>query len=374
MDTICTTYADAPHMPLAGQRICLYDASHDQHHFCHHPALGSFRNRLYAMWSNGLEGEDEIGQRVLYAVSDDGLRWSEPMVLCEAFPGKQGPVTLTAAGFHTDGQRLVAYVAAYEYADQGVTADKHGRTRKGSGCVDTACYALVSEDGARFSAPQDLRLPLCPNFGPQRLQSGRLLMTGNWAHAYTDDPAGLTGWTLRGFCPEDMLPERPARDDPSYFWQVSKAMGLPGALCEGAFLQGPDGTLHMLHRSYGPCLFASDSADGGESWSRPVATAFPNGNAKFWLGRLPDGRYVFVGNPGPDTSRCPLVLSLAGEDMAFTAHYLLESQPVSRKFDGIHKGGMYAYPHALAFDGALYVIYSVWKEDIRLARVPLALF
>lgn len=371
METIQTTYVSGAGRPLAGQRICLYDAAHHRHHFCHHPALGTFRGRLYAMWSNSLEGEDEIGQRVLYAVSGDGLRWSEPRVLCEAFPGKRGPVTLTAAGFHTDGERLVAYVAAYEYADQSLTADKHGRTRRGSGCVDTACYALVSEDGEGFGVPQNLQLPLCPNFGPQRLRSGRLLMCGNWAHAYTDDPAGLTGWTLRGFCPEALLPERPARDDPSYFWQVSKAMGLPGALCEGAFLEETDGVLHMLHRSYGPSLFASDSLDGGESWSRPEATAFPNGNAKFFLGRLPDGRCAFVGNPGPDTSRCPLVLSLAEKDMRFTTHYLLESQPVSRKFDGIHKGGMYAYPHALVFDGALYVIYSVWKEDIRLARIPL---
>ena len=104
----------------------------------------------------------------------------------------------------------------------------------------------------------------------------------------------------------------------------------------------------------------------------PEPTEIPNGNAKFWLGTLPDGRYIYIGNPGPGTSRCPLALSLAGEDMVFDTHALIESRPISRKFPGMYKGGMYGYPHAVVYEDGLYVIYSVWKEDIRIARVPLA--
>ena len=366
-----STYPVAPHKTLEPEQSCLSDAALHPWHFCHHPALGVFRGRLYAMWSNGREGEDEIGQRVLYAVSADGKSWSAPKALCEAFYGVKGINTLTAAGFHVYDGVLTAYVGAYEYACMERLTDSHGFSRVGSQCVDTRLYALTSTDGETFSPPRDLGVALCPNYGPRKLKDGRLLMTGNWAHAYTDDPAGLRGWTLRGFCSDPSPLEEPVRDDPGYFWKVSSAMGFPNALCEGAFLEA-DGRIHMLHRSYGSILYESDSTDGGETWSVPEPTEIPNGNAKFWLGTLPDGRYIYIGNPGPGTSRCPLALSLAGEDMVFDTHALIESRPISRKFPGMYKGGMYGYPHAVVYEDGLYVIYSVWKEDIRIARVPLA--
>ena len=370
---ISSTYLTAEKTPLAGEKVCLYDANRETNHFCHHPALGVFNGKLYAMWSNGKDGEDEIGQRVLYAVSEDGVHFSAPRVLCEAFMGEKTPVTLTAAGFYAANGRVNAYVAAYEYEHLEAFKDKHGNARLGSGCVRTALYALTSADGETFSAPRSLGVPLCPNYGPQRLRSGRLLMTGNWAHAYTDDENGLTGWRLRGFCADESLLEQPVRDDPSYFWSVSKAMGLPGSLCEGAFIEDQDGALHMLYRGYGPVLYQTDSLDGGESWSYPEKTDFPNGNSKFWLGRLPDGRCVYIGNPGPDTDRCPLVLSLSEDGRAFTKHFLLETERVPRKFAGIYKGGMYGYPHAAVFQNALYVIYSLWKEDIIVQKISLDL-
>lgn len=370
---IASTYLTAEKKALPGKNVCLYDAARETNHFCHHPALGVFQGRLYAMWSNGRKGEDEIGQRVLYARSADGENWSAPRVLCEPFKGTRGPTTLTAAGFYAREEQLCAYVASYEYESLEPTFDKHGCSRLGSGCVRTALYALTSGDGESFSAPLNMNVPLCPNYGPRRLSSGRLLMTGNWAHAYTDDQSGLSGWTLRGFCPDALLPERPPRDDPSFFWKVSKAMGLSGALCEGAFVETADGVLHMLHRSYGPTLFESGSADGGEYWSLPEPATFPNGNSKFWLGRLPDGRYAYVGNPGPDSSRCPLVLSLSKDGLTFDMHYLIETEKTARKFPGIYKGGIYGYPDAAVFGGALYVVCSRWKEDILVRKIPLEL-
>ena len=369
---ISSTYLTAEKKTLSGGNVLLYDAALQKNHFCHHPALGVFKDRLYAMWSNGPDGEDEIGQRVLYEVSEDGENWSAPRVLTEAFEGERSLNTLTAAGFYAFGGRLTAYVGAYEYENLEPFYDAHGYARIGSSCVRTALYALTSEDGEHFSAPVSMGVPLCPNYGPRRLASGRLLMTGNWAHAYTDDESGLSGWTLRGFCPDELLPERPARDDPSFFHKVSAAMGLDGALCEGAFVQTPDGVLRMLHRSYRPILFESDSTDEGEHWSVPQKTDFPNGNAKFWLGRLPDGRYAYVGNPGPDTIRCPLVLSLSNDGLTFDTHYLIETEKTTRKFPGIYKGGMYGYPDAVVWRDALYVICSLWKEDILVRKIPLA--
>ncbi len=371
MSHIASDFLIVPNSPLAGERTCLYDAALNEWHFCHHPALGTFGDRLFAMWSNGLTGEDELGQRIMYAVSEDGKSWSAPRVLCEAFEGKRMRRVLTAAGFHTYGGKLIAYIAAYEYKALDEVVDQNGMTRRGKDCVETALYAMTSEDGEHFSEPTNLNVPICPNYGPLVLQDGRLLMTGNWAHAYTNDPFGLRGWTLRGFCDDPGKLEMPVRDDPSYFWGVSQAMGLEGALCEGAYLQDDNGTIHMLHRSYGQWLYESDSHDGGEHWSLPEATRFPNGNSKFCLGRLPDGRCFYVGNPALNSNRCPLVLSISETGMRFSKHYMIEMQPTRRKFDGYVKGGMYAYPHAICRGDSMYVIYSLWKEDIYVLKIPL---
>lgn len=365
-------YLNSIRQNLASHKVCLYDAALNSYHFCHHPALGVFKGKLYAMWSNGPTGEDEFGQRVLYSISKDGNSWSAPEILCPPLPGPNMTYVMTAAGFHTDGKKLVAYVGAYEYEyPQQTVISKSGESRLGAKCSNTTCFALVSDDGGTFGDPIDLKLPLCPNYGPKSLLSGRLLMTGNWAHAYTDDPSGLTGWVLSGFCPDAVLPSLPKRDDPSYFWEVSKNLGLPHALCEGSFIQDAEGAIHMMHRSYSNALYQSDSFDNAESWSMPEATGFPNGNSKFYFDRLPDGRSCYIGNPGPDSKRRPLVVSINENNALFSKHYVLEDREVLRKFPGCYKGGMYAYPHAVAHGDHMYVIYSVWKEDIYVAKIPL---
>ncbi len=57
---------------IRGETTLLYKATKDTYRFCHHPNLIVFGDRLYCMWSNGKIGEDEPGQRILYAGSDDG--------------------------------------------------------------------------------------------------------------------------------------------------------------------------------------------------------------------------------------------------------------------------------------------------------------
>ena len=149
-----STYPVAPHKTLEPEQSCLYDAALHPWHFCHHPALGVFRGRLYAMWSNGREGEDEIGQRVLYAVSADGKSWSAPKALCEAFYGVKGINTLTAAGFHVYDGVLTAYVGAYEYACMERLTDSHGFSRVGSQCVDTRGNLFSAPGSGGGSVPQ----------------------------------------------------------------------------------------------------------------------------------------------------------------------------------------------------------------------------
>ena len=355
-----------PYRVLPKLRTTLYDASCHAWHYCHHPALGVFQDRLCAMWSNGLVSEDEPGQQVLFSISDDGVTWSPPQVLLKPSDGPGKEFILTAAGFHAHNGTLVAYAGAYRYADPSECTPQQRQPWP----VDTTLLAMTSTDGLHFSAPLDLHVPICPNYGPVPLASGRLLLTGNWEHAYTDDPSGLTGWQTAGFCQDLASLPQPVRDDPGYFWEVARHMGYPGGLCEGAFAE-EQGVLHMLHRSYGAYLFESVSHDAGAAWSAPAETSLPNDNSKFWLGRLSSGDLAMISNPEHDSERCPLVLSLAREHGCFDRHIVIEGEPVLRKYDGHYKGGMYAYPHAVEYHGMLCIIYSVNKEDIQVASIPL---
>ena len=321
--------------------------------YSHHPHLAFFKDRFIAIWSNGHSDEDAPGQRVLWTSSRDFRHWAEPRAPATPPLGPdERERVLTAGGFHRHGGMLAAFFCDYGPAKE-----------------TTRLLAVTTADGETWSAPREVGIPVCPNHGPQRTASGRLIMTANIAFPYTDDPSGLSGWRMTGLFPADMAG---TSDDPAAFWTVAKRRNWPTALCEGAFYQTDDGVIHMLLRSTGEGfrwrLWAIESRDDGATWSEPVETAFSDCNAKFHLGRLPDGRFYYVGNPLAG-NRCPLVLSLSRDGLSFDRHFVLGEEPYPMHRQGRAKGGEYGYPHSLVHDGRLHVIVSRQKEGVAVLRV-----
>lgn len=334
--------------------------------YAHHPHLAYFAGRFYAAWSNGRQHEDDCDQRVRYCHSADGRTWSRPQTLY-AEPG----AVLTAAGFHVHAGQLVAYVGRYRYRREAL-AD--GRRPVGD-CdhLETGLWARTTGDGVTWSAPQALGLPIVPNHGPQRTASGRLIIAGNIAYPYTDAPDGLRGWTMAGLYPP--MPAAAVVDDSAGFYAVQHHHGWSAALCEGAWYQTDDRALHLLLRSGTPWLWYSRSTDDGATWAPPVPAPFSDNTTKFHLGRLPDGRFYYVGCPDaePQWRRSPLVLSLSDDGQHFDRHYILadETTPYVQRAAGLHKGGDYGYPHTLVHDGTLLVIVSRRKEAVEVLQIPL---
>jgi len=355
----------SPPPRLAVERVLLYQPETDWT-YSHHASITWFKGRYYAIWSNGREHEDSYGQRVLVAKSEDFAHWTAPEPLINSLPGTQGELVLTAAGFHQHEGTLVAYAGQYEF-------DK----------ADTHLRALTSTDGDTWSDLLDLGVPVCPNHPPQAVIRGRdgdagrlfaratrLVIAGNIAFPYTDDPCGLTGWTNTGIYP----PGQSGEDNPETFWGIQVEQGWPVPLCEGSFYQMPDGCLRMLLRVTGPeppgVLWLTESRDDGATWSSPVETPFTNMDHKFHFGRLPDGRFFYVGTPYPG-SRCPLVICLSRDGDLFDEHYIIADEPYERKRAGRAKGGQYGYPHTLVHEGHLCLIVSRQKEAMEVMRFPL---
>ncbi|MHB8897993.1 MAG: exo-alpha-sialidase [Thermoguttaceae bacterium] len=324
--------------------------------YSHHQSLVFFGGRFYAIWSNGRQDEDAPGQRVLMASSPDFHTWTAPRPLVDSVTENGVERVLTAAGFHQHAGTLVAYFGNY-----------------GPNKETTRLQAVTTTDGQHWSDARDVGLPVNPNHGPEPTRSGRLIIAGNISFPYSDDPSGLAGWHLTGIYPQSM--SKTIKDDPASFWEVAKAQGWDAGLCEGSFYQTDDGVLHMLLRNAARQnshrLWLTRSRDDGATWSAPVETEFSNTNAKFHLGRLPDGRYYWIGNP-IGGNRTPLVLSLSRDGLRFDRHFILGDSTYERRRPGGAKGGQYGYPHSILHEGHLYVIVSRVKEAVEVLRLPLA--
>jgi len=331
--------------------------------YSHHPHLAFFKGRFYAIWSNGRKDEDRPGQRVLFCASKDFAHWTEPRPLVDSVKDDKGVErVLTPSGFHEHDGTLVAYF------------ENEGFRRAWT----SQLQAVTTTDGEHWSAVRDIG-PLAKVQDSQRTASGRLILRGNTWFPWTDDPSGLTGWHMSGFYMDNSMAAT-NKDQPASFWKtaeqkVAKSQGWSAGLCEGSFYQTDDGVLHMLLRITGKhtndCLWVTESRDNGTTWSLPVETKFSDTNAKFHFGRLPDGRFYYVGNP-VGRGRTPLVLSLSRDGVRFDQHYILGDEHYVMRRPGAAKGGQYGYPHSLVHDGQLYVIISRHKEAIEVLRVALS--
>lgn len=322
--------------------------------FSHHPHLTFFQGRYIAIWSNGRQDEDAPGQRILISTAANFREWSAPRPLVDSTTDTNGVErVLTAAGFHQHGGLLVAYFADYGPAKE-----------------TPHLLAMTTTNGVNWSPPRPVGLPVCPNFGPLALRGGRLILSGHIAFPYTDDPAGLTGWRMAGLYPPAMAAT--VTDDPASFWRVARTNGWDAAVCEGSAFQTDDGVIHVPLRSTGSQfrhrLWLTESRDNGVSYSTPVATEFSDTDAKFQFGRLPDGRFFYVGNP-VGAGRLPLVLALSRDGVIFDRNFILGERSYPMVRPGRAKGGEYGYPNVLIHDGWLHVIVSRQKEGIEVLRV-----
>ena len=342
--------------------------------YSHHQQITSLDGRLSATWSNGYTHEDEPGQRMLLATSDDlGETWSEPRVLVDRQPGEHEHGIVTAQGIHVHSGRMVAYFGYYDYTAQGLDL-----YRNGGGCHSkrdpdvrfhqgTHTGVMVSDDGGEtWSGPVN-RIDGCvPNLGPQPLSDGRLILPGNMSFPYTDDPFGIEGWTMARIArlPDDYV------DDPEGFWKGMHIRGDSHSCCEGSLYETDGGVVHMMLRTDGDVLAVSESYDRGESWSEPMLTAYTDCMSRHRFGRLPDGRFFGLSCPEPGSARTPLVLATSEDGVVFDRHYVLGDEPASPpRTAGYHKSGRYGYPSYHIMGDIVLVIYSISKEDVAVCRV-----
>ncbi|WP_114791310.1 exo-alpha-sialidase [Niabella yanshanensis] len=320
------------------QKATVYTPGSGDYQYSHHPSIAFFKGKFFCIFSNGLVGEDEPGQRVAIATSTDFFNWSTVTALRDLGIAYE----LTPGGLLVaNNNLLVAY-----YTQHDSTADfSHPNSR---------LYAVSTTDGVNWSAPVNLGVSIFPCHRPSILASGRLLLTGNRNFYYSDDPTGLSGWTL-----------------------ASNAAFLPGQtarLVEGAILEHTD-SIYTLFRDAGKRWMWQESSKNGSSWSTPVRSAFTNDDTKAHFGKLPNGKSYYVGTP--DTlafgNRTPLVLSISDDGFNFNENYIIADDFYQIQYSaGRAKGGQFGYPYSFIKDDTMYVIASRRKEKVEIIRFALS--
>ncbi len=334
---------------IAGENVTLYRASAEGYKFCHHANIGVFEDRLYAMWSNGIEHEDYNGQRILYSTSEDGLDWSEPAILAPDPDGLEGPATCVATGFREWDKVLVAYYTV---------------VRDDPGSTSFSLYARSSEDGLAWSEEREI---VTGSFleAPRALKSGGDLLLNGQSNLrqprllYSQAADGITGWQ------EASLPETADLLYPEPTW-----------------FQRRGGTLVMLFRSESgnPWLYASTSGDDSRSWTLPAPTNFADATARSFAGNLPDGSAFIINNPNQSPSsvydsigrRIPLTISLSRDGVTFDRAFVVRGEDTTMRFPGKNKLPGWQYPGATVYAEHLYIVYSINKEEVGLTRIRIS--
>jgi len=308
-----------------------------------HNYLAHHDGRFWIMWSDGPGIEDRVGQRVKFATSSDGLKWSETRYMTPVPPN-------SSPDSPHYGTRT----------DQGMRWISRGFWQR-----DNSLFALASLDEAagffgkslelhafRYDPSADQWLDAgvvftntINNFPPQRIRTGEWMMSrrmhdykSTGVHFLVGGVGSLTDW--QSFPVLGSAAELKA-EEPDW-WVL------------------PDHRLAAVFRDNrrSGFLFRSFSADDGRTWSAPVKTNFPDATSKISGIRLSDGRYVLVSNPNPK-KRDPLTISVSNDGIVFTKMLYLVG---GRHID---------YPHVMEHEGHLFIAFAGGKQTVELLRVKI---
>ncbi len=308
-----------------------------------HNYLAYHNGKYWIMWSDGPGIEDQVGQRVKFATSPDGLTWSKPKFLTPEPPnsGTDSPHYGTrssqgfrwiARGFWQRNGQLLA-LASLDEAD---------------GFFGPSLQLHAFQLNPTNQAWQSLGViadNTINNFPPKKIKNGNWMMSRRTHDYKTTGVHFLVGGV------KDIK-----------HWDSFPVLGSSSELAaeEPLWWMLPDNNLMALFRDnrHGGYLYRSFSVDDGQTWSKPIQTNFPDATSKINGLRLSDGRYVLVSNANPKR-RDPLVISISDDGLVFnTMAYLVGGRRVD-------------YPHVIQHEDHLLVAFAGDKQTVEVLKIRL---
>jgi hypothetical protein len=324
----------------------------------HHPDIAAWKGRLYVGWNSCPKDEDEGTSRELISTSADGKSWSRPI---EMFP-RDISTPLRMYFFHAPNGRMLVIAGLrvnrerLEERNKGPMVVREILADHSLGPVFTLRQAEKSvpnqpppyQTSADAAFVQACRQLLGEKLYLEQSDYGRLLDPPDRMKWH--DPASWTGHPLL---------ER----DGEYFGK---------AMC---FFTRADGAVVAVMKRRWVTL----SSDGGKTWAVPTKPpTLVTGMGKVWGQRTPSGKYILVYNPDRQIRR-PLAAVTSDDGITFKDMRVIHGELPKRRYEGLHKSEGLSYVRGLnqwsddgsrAADKAVWLVFSVNKEDIWVARLP----
>jgi hypothetical protein len=323
----------------------------------HHVDMACWKGRLYVGWNSCQRDEDVWPSRELFSTSTDGSAWSDP---AELFP--QGISTcLRMYFFRASNDRMLA-IAGLRTDRQETSEDRKNalvvreiRPDHSLGNV----FTLQASESIKLPVPrfdtagddalkQACRQLLADNIYLEQQDRGRLLGSrGMKWH----EPAAWSGGAVPG---------------ENEKWVCGKAF---------SFFRRADNAWVGISKMG----WVTTSMDDGKTWSQPsIPASLVTGKAKVWSQRTRDGRYVLVFNPSK-SNRYPLVAAASSDGVNFADMRVIQGELPIQRYAGLHRSIGPQYVRGISHwandgsrnDNAMWVAYSMNKEDIWVSRVPL---
>lgn len=324
----------------------------------HAPMLAYWHNRFYLEYLSEEVGESVPPGQTLLLTSPDGVTWSSPDVIFPPYKIPDGPVKDGVAHnlYAVMHQRMGFYVSksdhllALGYYGICLNAKDDPNDGKGIGRV----VREILPDGKygpiyfiHYNKAWNVSNTSYPFYTSSKNKEfvaacNELLAT----------PLMMMQWN-----------EESDRDDPLIPLQKQYK-----AFC---YYHLPDGKVVGLWKN----ALTGTSNDEGKTWSAVGrAPGFVNSNAKIWGQRTSDGRFATVYNPSE--YRWPLALSVSNDGLEYTNLLLVNGEVPPMRYGGNYKsyGPQYVRGieegNGIPKDSNLWVTYSMNKEDIWVAMIP----
>lgn len=330
---------------LKSRRVKVFEGEEGISAFNHHPTIAWHDGRFFAAWSNGDIDEDASGQRVLYSTSENGRDWTEAAKLAEGISGK----AYTPCGFWIREGEVFALAALRNARDSDLPDSKDN---------PLITYRWRKKDSV-FEYDRVIAENFFANDAPRMGPDGRWLMIGKpgGGEASSRNRKRIARGGVRSMDDWSFAPLSQAEVAHDTFWYV-----LPNG-----HMMVMEGIGHVPDRF----LIRMISVDGGESWSEPVVTNFPEADSRLLGLRLSTGHYVLLSNPNPWRYRVPISIAVSKDGLVYDRMANVRVEQTNKKYSGHAKAPGYQYVRAVERDGRLWVIYSVNKEDVEISVVPL---
>lgn len=328
----------------------------------HQPLLAYWNNQFYLQYLSNPVGEHIAPGRTLLLTSKDGYNWSNPEVV---FPPYKIP-----DGYQKEGNPNVA---------KDLYAVMHQRmgfyTASNSKLLTLGYYGIAMDlkddpnDGKGIGrVVREIKID--GTYGPIYF----IRYNKNWDQKKSGYPF-YTSSKDKGFikaCDEllskplimQQWVEEADRDD--------SLIPLKKEVKAFSFYHLPSGKVIGLWKH----ALTTESADEGKTWlySPMRAPGFINSNAKIWGQKTADGKFATVYNPSE--FRWPLAVSTSIDGLNYTNLLLVNGEISMMRYGGNYKsyGPQYVTGivegNGLSPDKNMWVTYSMNKEDIWVAKVP----